>query len=84
MIDQSTPNRSRSWLNRVAKKVSWSGMYTSPPSASNLWTRSASAGVARRARCVTLMHHHDDLAAEVLFVEAKRFLAVSAEVELRK
>src|SRR5438874_10701543 len=42
------------------------------------------ARVARRAGCLTLMHHHDDLAAEVLFVEAKRVLAVSAEVELCK
>lgn len=43
MIDHDTPKRSRSILKREAKKVSSMGMYTSPPSASTLWTRSASA-----------------------------------------
>src|ERR1700716_799902 len=42
------------------------------------------ARVTRGTRCLTLLHHHDDLAAEMLFIEAKCFLAIAAEVELRK
>src|SRR2546423_7782374 len=38
---------------------------------------------ARRARCLALVHHHRDLAAEMLFVEAEGCFAIPAEVQLR-
>src|ERR1700675_608435 len=34
------------------------------------------------ARSLILTHHHEDLAAKVLFVEAKRLFAISTEIEL--
>src|SRR5438270_14043826 len=46
MIIQLTPNRSRSWPNRVAKKVSCIGMKTSPPVESAEKIRSASSSLS--------------------------------------
>jgi hypothetical protein len=38
------------------------------------------SGVLWSAWRLTLIHHHDDLSAKVLFVEAKRLFAVPAKV----
>ena len=77
-IIQLRPNRSRNWPNRLAKNASCIGMKTSPPSASAEKMRVDLALVGR----LSVRHHHADLPAQMLLIEAERLGAGAREIHV--